>query len=109
MLPPDLAMEFSPRTIHMGNSNVPLDVGRFPDRQQQPGMRAGRAGHDRDGGRASVLRRAVQDMAAARRALPGLRPQDLRQDTPSCAARWTRRGSSPTRRTGGSSTAWWTS
>ncbi len=30
MLPPDLTMEFSPRNIHMGNSNVPVDVGDSP-------------------------------------------------------------------------------
>jgi len=30
MLPPYLGFKFSPRNIHLGNSNIPVDVARFP-------------------------------------------------------------------------------
>jgi len=38
MLEPKLNFSYSPRNITLANSNVPMDVGRFPDRQTQPGV-----------------------------------------------------------------------
>jgi 3-oxoacyl-[acyl-carrier-protein] synthase III len=38
MLPPYLTFRYSPRNIHLANSNIPVDVGRFPDREIQPGV-----------------------------------------------------------------------
>lgn len=62
MLPPDLASEFSPRAIHLGNSNVPIDMPVFPDRTLQPGVPlVAQALIEMEAG-PSVLRRAVQHM-----------------------------------------------
>jgi 3-oxoacyl-[acyl-carrier-protein] synthase-3 len=38
MLPPFLNFKYSPRNIHLANSNIPVDVARFPDREIQPGV-----------------------------------------------------------------------
>ena len=38
MLPAHLGFKYSPRNIHLGNSNIPVDVARFPDRQIEPGV-----------------------------------------------------------------------
>lgn len=38
MLAPYMRFRYSPRNIHLANSNIPVDVARFPDRQVQPGV-----------------------------------------------------------------------
>lgn len=38
MLAPYMTFKYSPRNIHLANSNIPVDVSRFPDRQIQPGV-----------------------------------------------------------------------
>jgi 3-oxoacyl-[acyl-carrier-protein] synthase-3 len=82
MLPPDLTMEFNARSIHMGNSNVPLEQVVFPDRLQQPGVPLVEQAFIEMEGGPTVLRRAVQNMVASCVRCLGYDPQDLRRDDP---------------------------
>ncbi len=38
MVPPYMTFKYSPRNISLANSNIPIDVSRFPDREIQPGV-----------------------------------------------------------------------
>ncbi|MDA1194804.1 MAG: ketoacyl-ACP synthase III [Planctomycetota bacterium] len=63
MYPPFLDFRYSPRNIHLGNSNIPLDVARFPDRQLEPGVQlVEQALVEMESG-PNVLRSAVTSMA----------------------------------------------
>jgi 3-oxoacyl-[acyl-carrier-protein] synthase-3 len=78
MFPPDLTMEFSPRNIHMANSNVPVDVGNFPDLALKPGVAlVEQATVEMEGG-PSVLRQAVLHMAGSTARSLGYEPKDIR-------------------------------
>ena len=79
MLPPDLAAEFSPRAIHLANSNVPIEMPVFPDRALQPGVPlVAQALIEMEAG-PSVLRRAVVHMARRTARCLGYDPQDLKR------------------------------
>lgn len=63
MLPPYLTFGYSPRNITLANSNIPMDVGCFPDRQTQPGVPlVEQALVEMESG-PNVLRKAVTEMA----------------------------------------------
>lgn len=63
MLPPHLTFAYSPRNITLANSNIPMDVGCFPDRQTQPGVPlVEQALVEMESG-PNVLRKAVTEMA----------------------------------------------
>ena len=79
MLPPDLAAEFSPRAIHLSNSNVPIEMPVFPDRALQPGVPlVAQALIELEAG-PSVLRRAVIHLAGRTARCLGYDPKDLKR------------------------------
>ena len=79
MLPPDLSGEFSPRAIHLSNSNVPIEMPVFPDRALQPGVPlVAQALIEMEAG-PSVLRRAVVHMAGRTARCLGYDPRDLKR------------------------------
>ncbi|MHC5011142.1 MAG: 3-oxoacyl-ACP synthase III family protein, partial [Planctomycetota bacterium] len=64
MLPPLLRFQYSATNIHLGNSNIPVDVGYFPDRELQPGVPlVEQALIEMEGG-PSVLRHAINQMVS---------------------------------------------
>lgn len=78
LLPPFLSFKYSPRNIHLANSNVPVDVPRFPDRQVQPGVPVvEQALVEMEGGPA-VLRAAVNAMAGCVAKCLGYEEKDLK-------------------------------
>jgi 3-oxoacyl-[acyl-carrier-protein] synthase-3 len=78
MLPPFLSFQFNSRNIHLGNSNIPVDVGCFPDREVQPGVHlVEQALIEMEGGPA-VLRAAVNAMAGCAARCLGYEEKDLR-------------------------------
>lgn len=78
LLPPYLSFKFSPRNIHLANSNVPVDVSRYPDRQIQPGVPVvEQALVEMEGGPA-VLRSAVNQMAVCAARCLGYDEKDLK-------------------------------
>ncbi len=86
MLAPDLGFSYSPRNIHQGNSNVPIDVAVFPDRPLQPGVPlVEQALVEMESG-PNVLRRAVNEMAASTVRCLGYDVKDLRRDDPGLRA-----------------------
>jgi 3-oxoacyl-[acyl-carrier-protein] synthase-3 len=79
MLPPVLGAQFSPRSIHLANSNIPVEVGCYPDREVQPGVKlVEQALIEMEGG-PSVLRQAVQHMAASVARCLGYEESDLKR------------------------------
>ena len=63
MLPPYMHFQYSPRNIHLGNSNIPVDVSCFPDREVQPGVQlVEQALVEMESG-PNVLRTAVNNMS----------------------------------------------
>jgi 3-oxoacyl-[acyl-carrier-protein] synthase-3 len=63
MLPPHLGFKYSPRNIHLGNSNIPVDVARFPDRVIEPGVQLVEQALVQMESGPNVLRSAVLSMA----------------------------------------------
>ena len=86
LLPPQLGFKFSPRNIHLGNSNIPVEVSRFPDREIQPGIQVVEQALVEMEGGPSVLRSAVQQMAACTVKCLGYDEKDLRKGEPSLVA-----------------------
>ncbi len=82
LLPPQLGFKFSPRNIHLGNSNIPVDVVRFPDREIQPGVQVVEQALVEMEGGPSVLRSAVQQMAICTAKCLGYDEKDLRKGEP---------------------------
>jgi 3-oxoacyl-[acyl-carrier-protein] synthase-3 len=82
MLPPHLGFKFSPRNIHLGNSNIPVEVARFPDRETQPGVQVVEQALVEMEGGPSVLRHAVGQMAACAARCLGYDEKDLRKGEP---------------------------
>ena len=79
VLPPLLDFHFSPRNIHLANSNVPVDVGCFPDRAVQPGVHlVEQALVEMEGGPA-VLRKAIKRMAGCVARCLGYEEKDLKR------------------------------
>jgi 3-oxoacyl-[acyl-carrier-protein] synthase-3 len=82
MLPPYLGFKYSPRNIHLGNSNVPVDVARFPDRQVQPGVPLVEQSLVEMESGPSVLRSAVLAMAECVTRCLGYDDKALRRKDP---------------------------
>jgi len=82
MLPPHLGFKFSPRNIHLGNSNIPVEVSRFPDRQVQPGIQVVEQALVEMEGGPHVLRQAVQQMAACTARCLGYDEKELKKGEP---------------------------
>ena len=81
MLPPQLGFEYSARNIHLANSNVPVDLGAFPEKQVQPGVKlVEQALVEMEGG-PSVLRMAVKRMAVCAVKALGYEESDLKNET----------------------------
>lgn len=79
MLPPDLALAYSPWHIHQGNSNVPTDVAVFPEMETKPGVPlVEQALVEMDSG-PNVLRQAVMHMAVRTVRCLGYDRRDLRR------------------------------
>jgi 3-oxoacyl-[acyl-carrier-protein] synthase-3 len=82
LLPPHLAFEYSARNIHLANSNIPVDVAAYPDKQVQPGVRlVEQALVEMEGG-PSVLRMAVKRMAACAVKALGYEEKEIKAETP---------------------------
>jgi 3-oxoacyl-[acyl-carrier-protein] synthase-3 len=80
MLPPYMSFQYSARNITLANSNVPVDVGCFPERQIQPGVPlVEQALVEMESG-PSVLRHAVNQMANCAARVLGHDPRELRGD-----------------------------
>lgn len=79
MLAPYLTFKYSPRNIKLGNSNVPVDVARFPDREIQPGIPVVEQALVEMEGGPSVLRQAVLQMAACVAKCLGCDEKDLKR------------------------------
>jgi 3-oxoacyl-[acyl-carrier-protein] synthase-3 len=86
LLPPQLGFKFSPRNIHLGNSNIPVEMARFPDREVTPGVQVVEQALVEMEGGPSVLRSAVQQMAVCTAKCLGYDEKDLRKGEPSLVA-----------------------
>lgn len=86
MLQPDLSFLFSPRNIHQGNSNIPVDVAVYPDRAQQPGVPLVEQSVVAMESGPSVLRKAVNEMAMCVVRCLGYDEKDLRKKDPGLRA-----------------------
>jgi 3-oxoacyl-[acyl-carrier-protein] synthase-3 len=81
MLPPYLACRYNARNIHLGNSNIPVDVRAFPESEIQPGVKlVEQALIEMEGG-PSVLRHAVNAMAGCTLRCLGYEERELRHAT----------------------------
>ncbi len=79
MLPPKLGFDYSPRNIQLANSNIPVDVARFPDRASQPGVQlVEQALVEMESG-PNVLRSAINAMAGEVAACLGYERRDIRR------------------------------
>ncbi len=79
MLPPFLSFQYSPRNITLANANIPVDVARFPERAVKPGVQlVEQALVEMESG-PTVLRSAVQSMAACTAACLGYDARELRR------------------------------
>jgi 3-oxoacyl-[acyl-carrier-protein] synthase-3 len=78
MLPPHLGFQYSARNITLANSNIPVDVGFYPDRELQPGIPlVEQALVEMESG-PSVLRHAVNQMSLSAATALGYGAQDLK-------------------------------
>ena len=79
MLPPALNFKYSPRNIHLANSNIPVDVACFPEREVQPGVQmVEQALVEMESG-PNVLRTAVTEMSKATMSVLGYDHRALRR------------------------------
>ncbi len=82
MLPCHLGFRYSPRNIQLANSNIPLHVAHFPDRQIEPGVPlVEQALVEMESG-PNVLRSAVMAMAEMLTCCLGYEPRALRKKDP---------------------------
>ncbi len=86
MLPPEMRFAYSPRNIHQGNSNIPVDVAWFPDRAQQPGVPLVEQSVVEMESGPNVLRRAISEMAVSTVACLGYDRRALRKNDPGLRA-----------------------
>ena len=86
MLPPYLSFKYSARNIHLGNSNVPIDVASFPEQEIEPGVQlVEQALVEMEGG-PNVLRSAVMSMTECVTRCLGYEPRALRRKEPELLA-----------------------
>ena len=78
LMPSFLSFKYNARNIHLGNSNVPVDVSRFMDRQVSPGVAVVEQALVEMEGGASVLRAAVNSMAGCVARCLGYEERDLK-------------------------------
>ncbi|MDF1701330.1 MAG: ketoacyl-ACP synthase III [Planctomycetota bacterium] len=79
MYPPFLDFKYSPRNIHLANSNIPIDVARFPDREIEPGVQlVEQALVEMESG-PNVLRSAVLNMTECLTRCLGYDPKSIRR------------------------------
>jgi 3-oxoacyl-[acyl-carrier-protein] synthase-3 len=82
MYPPYMTFKYSPRNIKLANSNIPVDVAVFPDREITPGVPlVEQALVEMESG-PNVLRTAVTEMSGATATALGFERRDLRRGTP---------------------------
>jgi len=82
MLPPKLGFQYSARNIQLANSNIPVDVARFPDRASQAGVQlVEQALVEMDSG-PNVLRSAINAMASELTTCLGYERRDIRRGEP---------------------------
>jgi 3-oxoacyl-[acyl-carrier-protein] synthase-3 len=79
MFVPHLASHFSARSIHLANSNVPVEVAAFPERALQPGVPLVEQALIHMEGGPSVLKNAVAHMANAVARVLGFDEGDVRR------------------------------
>ncbi len=79
MYPPFLDFKYSPRNIHLANSNIPIDVARFPDREIEPGVQmVEQALVEMESG-PNVLRSAVMSMTECLTRCLGYDPKAIKR------------------------------
>lgn len=79
MYPPFLDFKYSPRNIHLANSNIPIDVARFPDREIEPGVQlVEQALVEMESG-PNVLRSAVMNMTECLTRCLGYDPKAIKR------------------------------
>lgn len=79
MYPPYLDFKYSPRNIHLANSNIPIDVAKFPDREIEPGVQlVEQALVEMESG-PNVLRSAVMSMAECVTSCLGYEPKAIKR------------------------------
>lgn len=82
LLPPHLAFKYNARNIHLSNSNIPLEVARWPDHATQPGVPVVEQSLVEMEGGPSVLRSAVHQMAVCTARCLGYDEKDLKKGEP---------------------------
>ncbi len=86
MYAPYASFSYSPRNITLSNSNIPMDVGCFPDRQTQPGVPlVEQALVEMESG-PNVLRTAVTQMSRCATEMLGYDRRDIRKGSPELRA-----------------------
>ena len=81
-LKPDLGFLYSARNIHLGNSNIPIDVASFPDKEVRPGVQLVEKSVVEMESGPNVLRTAVKSMAACVVRCLGYEPEALKARDP---------------------------
>jgi len=79
MLPPYLSFQYSARNIHLANSNIPVDVARFPERAILPGVQLVEQSLIEMESGPNVLRSAVNAMSGCAAQCLGYEPAALRR------------------------------
>jgi 3-oxoacyl-[acyl-carrier-protein] synthase III len=82
LLPPHLSFKYNARNIHLSNSNIPLEVSRWPDHATQPGVPVVEQSLVEMEGGPSVLRSAVHQMAVCTARCLGYDEKDLKKGEP---------------------------
>ncbi len=81
-LKPDLSFLYSARNIHLGNSNIPIDVASFPDKEVRPGVELVEKSVVEMESGPNVLRTAVKNMAACAARCLGYESEALKARDP---------------------------
>ena len=81
MWPPYLSSQFSARSIHLANSNIPVEVASFPERALQPGVALVEHALIHMEGGPNVLKNAVAHMAIATARVLGYDEADVKKRT----------------------------
>ena len=79
MLPPHTGFKYNPRNIQLANSNIPMEVALFPDRESQPGVPLVEQALIVMESGPTVLRSAVNEMAGCVAKTLGYELRDFRK------------------------------
>jgi 3-oxoacyl-[acyl-carrier-protein] synthase-3 len=86
MYAPFLDFKYSPRNIHLANSNIPIDVQQFPDREIEPGVQlVEQAKVEMESG-PNVMRSAVMNMTECLTGCLGFDAKAIRRGEPEILA-----------------------